>query len=259
MLWRPVTNGEELFLRIHECTGAVLELGLPSDDYLDCLLSADDFKDFVRLSATLEVFLRCVRDARAHLIQSPGDSSASVAKKLRQRLNLPMRLWQDREFVELVRLVGLTSNQKQRNSVIEDEAMAQLAARCYLCGIPLSRKRKRSDSYTIEHVWPISFGGDTTIENLLPACGSCNSKRGHVLSWAAGPVQSTYVHPSEKIPYLLKLSFGMARLFHAAKSGRRLKTLKDAAISCQPLIVDLPLDPDRHHLYFELLPKVRSL
>jgi 5-methylcytosine-specific restriction endonuclease McrA len=34
-------------------------------------------------------------------------------------------------------------------------------------------------SLTQEHVVPISRGGGTTAENIVPACGSCNSKKGH--------------------------------------------------------------------------------
>lgn len=258
MLWRPVTNGEELFLKIHGSTGGSLRLESDIDPDFESLISAADFAEFVKLAATMEVFSRCVRDARRYLEVNESASSAAIARELRTRVALPMRLWQDQEFGELARLVGLSAIRKQRNKSVERGAIAMVAMVCYMCGVSLSRKKGLSNTYTIEHIWPISYGGDTIEENLLPACADCNSKRGNMLSWAAGPVISTYLHVNETVPKVLRLSLGLARMLHFATSGRRPKTLKDAALSCQPLMVDLKLDPDRHHLYFELLPRARA-
>src|SRR3546814_15014473 len=77
--------------------------------------------------------------------------------------------------------------------------MGELGMQCYMCGRALTRRGNAGvDKYTVEHLWPISFGGETIEGNLLPACANCNSRRKHMLSWAWGPVQSTYLHSSEK-------------------------------------------------------------
>ena len=258
MLWKPVTSGEELFLKIHESTGGALRLESDIDPDFESLISATDFADFVKLAATVEVFSRCVRDARRYLEVDESASSAAISKELRTKVALPMRLWHDQRFGELARLVGLSAIRKQRDKGVERAAIAAVAAVCYMCGASLDRKKGRANTYTIEHIWPISYGGDTIEENLLPACADCNSKRGSMLSWVAGPVISTYLHVNEKIPNALKLSLGLARMLHFAVSGQKPKTLKDAALACQPLMVDLKLEPDRHHLYFELLPRARA-
>jgi 5-methylcytosine-specific restriction endonuclease McrA len=56
--------------------------------------------------------------------------------------------------------------------------LAQLVAKhgkfCWLCG----GKRTHKDPFTADHVIPKSLGGPDTLENLLPACRSCNSSRG---------------------------------------------------------------------------------
>ena len=257
-LWKPVTNGEELFLKIHGSMGGSLRLESDIDPDFESLISAADFADFVKLTATMEVFSRCVRDARRCLEVTPSAGSIAIARELRAKVALPMPLWQDKEFGELARLVGLSAIRKQRDRGVEKNAIAAGAAVCYMCGVSLNRRKGQSDTFTIEHIWPISFGGDTVEENLLPACADCNSKRGSMLSWAAGPVNSTFLHANGAVPHSLRLSLGLARMLHFAASGRKPKTLKEAALSCQPLVVDLKLEPDRHHLYFELLPRARA-
>jgi hypothetical protein len=42
---------------------------------------------------------------------------------------------------------------------------------CAYCGDSLR------DSAVIDHVWPLARGGGTTIENVLPSCGGCNSSK----------------------------------------------------------------------------------
>ncbi|MDA1229494.1 MAG: HNH endonuclease, partial [Planctomycetota bacterium] len=46
-------------------------------------------------------------------------------------------------------------------------------------------------AYTADHIWPRSFGGNSTAENLLPACGECNQKhKSDFASWAMTGIQS---------------------------------------------------------------------
>ena len=55
--------------------------------------------------------------------------------------------------------------------------------RCAYCGKKESKKRP----LTQDHVIPLAKGGGTTRENIVPACGPCNSKKG--TSFAANPVR----------------------------------------------------------------------
>jgi len=45
---------------------------------------------------------------------------------------------------------------------------------CYYCGRPL----KPWETFSIDHVIPKSKGGDDSIENLVPSCRLCNSRKG---------------------------------------------------------------------------------
>lgn len=63
------------------------------------------------------------------------------------------------------------------------QARAQLlagATHCYWCGTPISddlpvgHPRKA----TADHLIAVADGGIDTIDNMVPACGRCNSRRG---------------------------------------------------------------------------------
>lgn len=51
---------------------------------------------------------------------------------------------------------------------------------CHYCGIMTRRwaGRLNSDTTTMDHVYPLSKGGDHTMENTVIACAECNSKKG---------------------------------------------------------------------------------
>lgn len=53
--------------------------------------------------------------------------------------------------------------------------------RCYRCGIGLT-----VDTVTVDRVIPGCRGGRYTRDNIRPACASCNSKTGGILSSTSG-------------------------------------------------------------------------
>ena len=62
---------------------------------------------------------------------------------------------------------------------------------CYLCGTDLDYDSPDSPtSFTLDHVWPQAYGGDSDYDNLLPACKSCNGRKGDVASWSLYPIQA---------------------------------------------------------------------
>lgn len=63
---------------------------------------------------------------------------------------------------------------------------------CYMCNVPMDFEETESHtSFTLEHVWPRAYGGNSIAENLMPACSACNSnKKRHFATWAMPAVQS---------------------------------------------------------------------
>ena len=61
---------------------------------------------------------------------------------------------------------------------------------CYLCGCELVFDDDESlVRFTLDHVWPRAYGGDSAEENLLPACFSCNNHKDNTPSWSMYPIQ----------------------------------------------------------------------
>jgi hypothetical protein len=57
------------------------------------------------------------------------------------------------------------------------------------------------DDITLDHIWPQAYGGDSTENNLLPACRSCNSdKKQDYPTWAGCDIHSLVIgdRPSEE-------------------------------------------------------------
>ncbi|WP_419921880.1 HNH endonuclease [Candidatus Poriferisodalis sp.] len=62
--------------------------------------------------------------------------------------------------------------------------------RCYLCGVNMDFEEEGHLSFTLDHVWPRAYGGDSSFDNLLGACQSCNNHKSDTPSWAMYPVQA---------------------------------------------------------------------
>lgn len=64
---------------------------------------------------------------------------------------------------------------------IRQQVLERDGYRCRYCG-------KRSERFHMDHVYPVSKGGETTVENLVTACPSCNiSKHAKVGVWPHDP------------------------------------------------------------------------
>lgn len=63
---------------------------------------------------------------------------------------------------------------------------------CYMCGIDLDFDEQHEHyKFSLEHIWPQRYGGDSIVDNWLPSCGSCNTrKKRDFATWAMPGIQS---------------------------------------------------------------------
>jgi hypothetical protein len=68
---------------------------------------------------------------------------------------------------------------------------------CYICGCELLIQSTVPEQVLqYEHIWPSSFGGSSIVDNLLPACSTCNNKKGALMLWQDAPVSSIILPPN---------------------------------------------------------------
>lgn len=112
--------------------------------------------------------------------------------------------------------------------------------RCYICGTALNFETAQViDSYTLEHIWPSAYGGDSIEENFLPACDSCNSKKKrHFATWAMPAIQSLQLglSPTEQRLGEIEGSYKFSLHYRAARrlAVEKRISMKDAFIEIGP-------------------------
>jgi HNH endonuclease len=261
MLWKPATYGEEAFLTAYESLGRHLALTARHPMSLDFLFSEESFQEFARLHATIELFIRCIRAASFIYAQFCHLPAPEFGKQLSRSGYLSRRLSDDRRFCELIKQSARISIEQKSASPALAKEIREARRACYMCGIQLKRSGAGRDRATIEHLWPLSLGGESIEHNLIAACQDCNEKRDNSITWAWGPVQSTdYRHKQDQSPNVgLRISLAVAKLMLEASGERtgRMSTLKEAALQQSPLFPNLDIKDDRHRVYFELFDQVR--
>lgn len=101
--------------------------------------------------------------------------------------------------------------------------------RCYMCGTSLDFSGANPHTtYTLDHIWPRRYGGNSTDDNLLPACHSCNNlKKADFATWAMPSVQSLVLgfSPSNQECESVEGSHRFAMHYYAARKLAVLNNL----------------------------------
>lgn len=159
------------------------------------------------------------------------------------------------------RLTDLTTKAVQATyetlKAADDKLVRQEAGRlprCFLCNRQLVMvqgpavlglsEEERQLAVEVEHVWPRSYGGNTSAENLAFACHGCNQRKENYANWAMVASQSFILGWKPDIDDLKKVSgwqrFALTSWRAHQLAERQSLTLKQAFIQLTPAVLDQP-------------------
>ena len=177
---------------------------------------------------------------------------------LRDVVGIPARLL-DELFRRSLRAVEAAVAKTPASIVRNMRALATLHhPHCYICGTDLNfDAHELINTYTLEHIWPRAYGGDSVEENLLPACDSCNSKKKrHFATWVMPAVQSLQLglSPTEQRLREIEGSYKFSLHYRAAQRVAIEKriTMKQAFLEIGPWTDVRMLDTDDVADFFNL-------
>jgi hypothetical protein len=131
-------------------------------------------------------------DHRPARLTSDASFETEFRDFIRERLSLRPPLSADliRNAIRAVESARHDATSKERGAFKRWSQRAHPL--CYMCGCQLDfSEQDPVTKFTLDHIWPQRFGGDSTEGNWLPACGSCNNKKKRdFASWAMPDVQS---------------------------------------------------------------------
>ena len=158
------------------------------------------------------------------------------------------------------RLIPAIRSSRRRVNNLTRRSVEAFARRempyCYLCGTELDFLADDHGAFTLDHVWPRAYGGNSHFENLLGACQSCNRHKSSAPSWAMYPIQS-YVagydgHGLEDMPKEMRFAVQARAAKHLA--NREHLSLREAYIRLgrpgRPVVVNGDTAVDLFNLEF---------
>lgn len=66
---------------------------------------------------------------------------------------------------------------KRFPKLVVEQIWKKTQGKCHLCHTQLSQFHPRRGIWEVDHVYPWSLGGSDHLNNLLPACQSCNASK----------------------------------------------------------------------------------
>ncbi len=109
-----------------------------------------------------------LKEAQRHYRQSPKGRAKTAERNATELYKLAHRL---RESFYRSRRHGYEPIGGRLSAEDWEAVLYLYSHRCAYCGA-------EDCELTVDHVVPISRGGDHDIDNVVPACGSCNSSKG---------------------------------------------------------------------------------
>ncbi|CAG9261443.1 hypothetical protein PUN4_370100 [Paraburkholderia unamae] len=255
--WDPETPGERLFLALYD---------LVKEDVPDLFgdrswfVSTVGLREFLRLTAAMELTHRCLNSVIEHLRVNPSTPASTVLQLLRSSVEIYGKGPTVQRIAELTLHAGRAALEKHFTPHRADKIHRE-SNQCCWCGKLVSRLKGTATGSiaTIEHLWPVFLGGSSTHENGTVACDSCNGARQHAFSWAWFGVQgfNEKLDKNQALPRNVRLALALHRLMRVASGQTRIShkpvSLKTAAKILNVVEPKIQLHPDRRYTFFELI------
>ncbi len=94
--------------------------------------------------------------------------------------------YEDWAMPSVIRWLKMTPNRKKAVKFTRENVFLRDNGKCQYCGVVLSRDRKAPDCFTYDHIVPRARGGQTTWENVVVCCITCNQRKGNKTPREAG-------------------------------------------------------------------------
>ncbi|HVI98300.1 MAG TPA: HNH endonuclease signature motif containing protein [Sphingomonas sp.] len=263
--WVATTAGERLLfllLRNHQewrvladsLTGAKLQIGRRYDNLSSFFVGA----------SVLHLQQRLLR--LAHDVRDQVPDRWQQAAELRARACDIIQLTPldyDGDFGALIEEVLTSAEQmpKEPGPGLKRLVLQNGPDSCYSCGRLFGAIYEDAPApdglkATADHIWPRALGGDTNEANLLPACPSCNSAKGHIAAWQMAWIQPVVFADVDEINGLRSLQREVKMALHVraamAYAQKNGSTLRDALLAIGPREAPVRIDPDQGYDFFNL-------
>jgi len=253
--FKPSTKGEILFQYIiREVIGRPSISQIQNLDILQIGGRLDDFSEYFAGVFAANIMARCIKKAEKinTTNQNDIDHQRILVRYIQDSLEIPRSPTSgDLDRLAFLILESEKSSRRDINNTTRQQSSSRGLNNCYICGKDIYQSHE--DKYLklqLEHIWPQSFGGDSNVENLLPACYCCNEEKSSMLLWQNSNVHSFVLKPNpseeetKSIRRKEKIAQHRRSIFQYACTQKT--TLKQAAQALGP--VDLqnikPLDSD---------------
>lgn len=193
--FRFETNGEHFarYLLNHHLSGAQPERWRGVTEALEPTKRATDWVQAIQEMTSLQLARRLI-GAGAILYEKFGADAAE--REIKQMVIDTMLVHYTSAGEIYERLTPAIRSSRSKISDTTRLEISSFAKRqmpyCYLCGAEMDFVSDGPSKFTIDHVWPRAYGGESIVDNLLGACAQCNGLKSDTPSWALYPIQSYF-------------------------------------------------------------------
>jgi 5-methylcytosine-specific restriction endonuclease McrA len=247
--FNPSTAGERLFQYIvNTVIGENSHIELQNLQLLRAGGRSDEFFEYFLGTYSFNFMGRCLRKASSirKTVEDESLHQGLLTKYFQKTLEMP-NVAGERNLDQLALLTfhavsysGKSISKRTKLNVRNSQNLCT----CYICGKEIVHKSDDPELLIkYEHIWPSSYGGDSAVDNLLPACEKCNSQKADMLLWQDCHIHSFILPPDpseeewKKITRAKKIAKHRAKIFDIACN--KSLTLKEAAIEAGPIDVHI--------------------